>query len=378
MDPWRPMRPPNPTSPDAYRGSHLTQGLMAIAKAAALGSPLPSPADAAHFDALVALARVHRCLAIVAGPLQALPGVALPRIAELERAESGAWATYAVTAAAMGPVLEQAAMEGLTLIAYKGAAHAARYYQVPSARPMSDVDLLVLPEQKEHLYRIFRERNFSTFGTPGRDWTKDLSHERIFVPATAGSRSADVHTSPTSPARHRLPVGQLLARSRPGALFGAEVRFLSPEDELVVMAVNHAADHFRGGFVRFLDAWLVDRAERIDWSVVAQRARQAGAAAASWLTFSHAKRIAGLSVPDDILTALQPSALRRLWLNTVLDGDGFGEPHVALPRRIEQLLLTYPTLDQPTGFARFAAFHGGLRLMDAAQGLVDQLMSQRS
>src|SRR5205823_5859837 len=140
------------------RNLGLTAGLMKIAKAAALGRPPPSPADHATFDALVALARVHRCLAIVAGPMQALSGLDLARTEELERAEAGAWATYAVTAAALGPVLDQAASEGLTLLAYKGAAHAARYYHVPSARPMSDVDLLVLPAEKEHLYRIFHER----------------------------------------------------------------------------------------------------------------------------------------------------------------------------------------------------------------------------
>lgn len=366
------------TSADRRSALELTQVLMGMAKAAALARPVPTAEDQTQLAALIALARVHRCLAIVAGPLQTQPGISLDRLGELERAESGAWATYAVTAAVMAPVLEQAATEGLTLIAYKGAAHAARYYQVPSARPMSDVDLLVPSEQKEQLHRIFHERNFLTFATPGRDWTKSISHERIYVPATAGSRSADVHTTPASPARHRLPVDELLARSRPGLLFGATVRFLSPEDELVIMAVNHAADHFRGGFVRFLDAWLIDRHEQIDWSVVAERARQAGAAAASWLTLSHAKRIAGLSVPDDVLTGLQPSVLRRIWLNTLLDADGFGDPLVALPRRLEQLLLAYPTLDQPAGFARFAAFHGGLRLLDAAQGLVDQLTDKRS
>jgi hypothetical protein len=367
------MRHQKTTFLEDARNLGLTAGLMKIAKAAALGRPPPSPADHATFDALVALARVHRCLAIVAGPMQALPGLDLARTAELERAEAGAWATFAMTAAALGPVLDQAASQGLTLLAYKGAAHAARYYHVPSARPMSDVDLLVLPAEKEHLYRIFHERNFHTFATPRRDWTKSISHERIFVSATAGSRSADVHTAPAAPARHELPVHELLARSRPGALFGAPVRFLAPEDELVVMAMNHAADHFRGGFVRFLDAWLIDRAEVIDWTVVTERARRAGAAAASWLTLSHAKRVAGLSVPDDVLTDLQPSTLRRIWLNTLLDAKGSGDPLVALPRRIEQLLLAYPTLDQPTGFARFAAFHGGVRLLDAAQGLVDQL-----
>ena len=73
------------------------------------------------------------------------------------------------------------------------------------------------------------------------------------------------------------------------------------------------------------------------------------------------------------MTDLQPSTLRRIWLNTLLDAKGCGDPLVALPRRIEQLLLAYPSLDQPTGFARFAAFHGGVRLLDAAQGIVDQL-----
>jgi len=369
------MHAPPPSLAYDHRGPDPTRDLMAFAKAAALGRPVPAPTGEGQAGEMIALARLHRCLAIVAGPLQMRPGLDQPRRAELERAEAGAWATYAVTAAAMGPVLAQAATVGLTVIAYKGAAHATRYYHVPSARPMSDVDLLVLPAEKERLYQIFHEQNFQTFAMPGREWTKAISHERIFVPTTAGARSADVHTAPASPARHHLPVEELLARSRPGILFGAPVRFLSPEDELVVMAVNHGADHFRGGFVRSLDAWLMDGAEAIDWSAVVSRAHQAGAAAVSWLMLSHARTIAGLAVPDDVLTALRPSALRRMWLAALLDAAGFGDPRVALPRRLEQLLLAYPTLDQPTGFARFAAFHGGLRVLDAAQSFVDQVAS---
>ena len=360
--------------PTRLRGNReATSWLMAAAKAAAMGRPAPSPPVGFPPQTLAAQARAHRCLSIVAEALRAL-SEGLPALqAQLERAAAGAWATYTVTAAALGPVLAQAATEGVRLLAYKGAAHAERYYQVPSARAMSDVDLLVHPAQKEHLYRIFRERGFTTFGTPGRDWTGRASHERIFVPPTQGSRSADVHTAPASPARHRLPVDDLLARGRPGELFGAPLHFLSPEDELVVMAMNHAADHFRGGFVRFLDAWLIARAQRIDWPTLVETAHQARASAATWLTLSHAKRNAGLAVPEEILADLRPSALRRAWLDALLDADGFGNPLVTLPRRIEQVFLAYPTLDGAAGFARFAAFHGGLRLMDAAQELVDRL-----
>jgi hypothetical protein len=276
-----------------------------------------------------------------------------------------------LTVASIGPVLLQASDEKITVVVYKGAAQAARYYQEPWMRAMADVDILVGEGQQHRLYEILSSRGFRLRFTPGRVVTERVSHERSYAPPTPGARAIDIHTAPTPPARYRLPVMDMISRSRPGTLFDAPVRYLTPEDELLVMAVNQAYDHFRSGFVRHLDAWLITNREPIDWDYLVTTARQAGAATTTWLTLSNAKRTAGVAVPQEVLDALEPSWPRRAWFKALLRTEGDGDPRFTLSRRIEQVLLVYPVIDRPRDFARFVAVHGGLRLLDVGQAIIN-------
>ena len=306
-------------------------------------------------------------------PLRSLRNCPAELASELDRIQSAAWAVHAITAAAIGPVLEQASEQGITVVVYKGAAQAARYYKQPWTRSMADVDLLVRDDQKERLYEILAARNFRGRFTPGRVLTERVSHERSFVPPTPGARVLDIHTSPTPPARYRLPVDDMIARSVPGTLFDAPVRFLTAEDELLVMAVNQAYDHFRMGFVRYLDAWLISSRLVVDWKSLVKVAQLAGAATTTWLTLSNAKRVAGVDVPAEVLDEIEPSLVRRGWLRALLDTGGWGDPRFVLPRRIEQLLLVYPVIDRPLTFVGFLTHHGRLRLLDAFQVLSEKV-----
>ncbi|MEP6651733.1 MAG: nucleotidyltransferase family protein [Myxococcales bacterium] len=348
----------------------MIEALMSCAKAGATACPavVPPKQSAA---ALAQAGRRLRCLSLVAGPISHLPQCPPELSDQLARVLVGTWATYTLTAASVTPVLDQARAAGIKVVVYKGAAQAARYYVDPSARPMTDIDLLVADQDKGGIREILERNRFRMLSTPGRDWTAKVSHEYTFAPPIDGSRMIDVHTSPTPPARYHLPVTAMLARSTPGVLFGVPVQFLMAEDELIVMATNQAFDHFRSGFVRFLDAWLITTRIAIDWDVVAENARAAGAAAAAWLTLTLAEQIAGVPVPRAVLTRLRPPLARRLWLAALLDTRGMGEPRRQLSRRLEQLLLVYPLIDDTRGFLRFAGFHGRLRLLDASQQLMD-------
>lgn len=344
------------------------EALVRCAKAGAWQARAPQLDGLPPWEALVAAARAQHALAIVGRALRSRSDCPAPLRADLERIDSGAWATLTVTAAAIGPVLTEAAAAGMRVVAYKGAANAARYYDEPATRAMSDVDVLVRPEDEARFHAILTARGFTVLASPtGRRWTERASHERTFIPPTPGARMLDVHTAPAPPARYPFAVSEMLARATPGTLFDAPVHYLAPEDELLIMAANQAYDHFRFGLLRFLDAWLIIERSPVDWDRLVNSARRAGAATATWLTLGNARRLAGVSVPDDVLDRLRPSPARRAWLRAVLDTDGTGEPRSALPRRIEQLLLVYPTLDRARDFVRFAAVHGGLRALDAAE-----------
>ena len=365
------MAPPPATALGETERHQRDEALIRCAKAAAVpwrdGPPaldgLPSS------EGLVAAARAQHALAIVGRTLRARPDCPEPLRAELERIDRGAWATHVVSAAALGPVLAEAAAAGLRVVVYKGAAIAARHYAEPWTRAMTDVDVLVARADQPRLYAVLARHGWTPLLTPpGRTWSVKASHERTFVPPAEmqGARLLDVHTAPAQPARYRFPVGQMLERAEAGALFEAPVHFLTAADELLVMAANQAHDHYRFGLLRYLDAWLLTERGAVDWETLVASAHAAGVATGTWLTLSNAHRIAGAVVPRSTLARLQPSPLRRAWLRAALDLDGSGEPRRRLPRRAEQLALVYPTLDTTFDFVRFAAVHGALRILDAA------------
>lgn len=354
------------------QGASSKETLVSLAKAAARGDETPGVATE-DFASLVVQARALRCLPLVAEALSTLPNCPRELTGELERSTSGAWAVHMMTHASFGPILSEAFDSGIAVVVYKGAAQASRYYRHQFGRPMLDIDLLVSRDQEAAFHQILFARGFQLLVTPGRSWTSQVGYESTFTSPVSGARTIDVHTAPTPPARYPMPIARMLARSVSGTLFDAPVRFLAPEDELLVMAVNQAYDHFRSGFIRLLDAWLITTQEVVDWDRLVYDARVAGAGTALWLTLLSARRVACAPVPQKALDRLKPDWFRRTWLEALLDTDDQCEPRHQAHRRIEQLLLAYPLIDRPLGFARFTAYHGGLRLLDFAQQAVDRL-----
>jgi len=348
------------------------EALIRCAKAAAWSAGAPGLGPLPPPEQLVGAARAQHALAIVGASLRTLADCPEPLRAELDRIDRGAWATHVMTAAALGPVLAEAARDGMRVIVYKGGAIAARYYDRPWTRAMTDVDVLISRADERPLHALLARHGFTPLVTPaGRAWSVKASHERTFAPppTMAGARLVDVHTAPAQPARYRFPVADMLDRAEPGTLFEAPVHFLPAADELLVMAANQAHDHYRFGLLRYLDAWLLTERASVDWDGLIATARRAGVASAAWLTLTNAQRIAGAAPPPSVLARLRPSLARHVWLRAAFELSGWGEPRRPLPRRLEQLFLLYPTLDRPTAFLRFLAIHGGLRLLDAASSL---------
>jgi len=347
--------------------------LIRCAKAAAWRAGAPALGALPPPQALVEAARAQHALSIVGRTLKELPACPEALRGELERIERGAWATHVVTAAALGPVLAQAAGEGIRVVVYKGAALAGRYYDEPWMRAMSDVDVLVAPADEARLHALLARNGFTTLASaPGRTWSVKASHERTFISPAAGARMLDVHTAPAQPARYRFLVDDMLRRAQPGTLFEAPVHLLTAADELLVMAANQAHDHYRFGLLRYLDAWLLVARSTVDWDALIATAHAAGVASAAWLTLANAQRIAGAAVPEAVLARLGPSPFRQTWLRAAFALEDSGEPRRALPRRLEQLVLLYPTLDRSRDFARFGAVHGALRILDAGAALLSR------
>lgn len=156
----------------------------------------------------------------------------------------------------------------------KGYGLASRLFPAnPLARPSSDVDLLLAPSQLALTEKTLAELGLTHRAIPGVDDELREHHHRAWVGPGA---LVEVHFRLFSGfgGAHFDEAG-VQARAREGALDGKRVRWLSPDDEFLYLAV-HAANH---GFLRA--SWLVDLAQflechpELDWHAIKARAEDA-------------------------------------------------------------------------------------------------------
>jgi putative nucleotidyltransferase-like protein len=203
---------------------------------------------------------------------------------------------------------DAAAGAGITFMPLKGAILAVDYYPVPALRPMSDLDLLVRPEDLEAMGHLLRSLGYRevdrqpSYVEEGRLDRRSREHQ--WVMARSGvSVLVEYRAEPMEPAVGQLTdldsaftakLGQHAAaiwtRARPSP---AGLR-MSPEDLLLHVAAHQAARH-----ADFRLIWLHDIARIVtrdsahfDWEYVcasAMRLRVAGPvraaleAAARWI-----------------------------------------------------------------------------------------------
>jgi hypothetical protein len=112
----------------------------------------------------------------------------------------------------------------------------------------------------------------------------------------------------------RIDDAELWARALPATLADQPALILSPEDNLLQVAVHQAINHnMSAPWLRGLVDSALARHTPLDWSVIVQRARTWRVATAVWLVLSLAVDLAGLQEAAEAARELQPSALRR-WL----------------------------------------------------------------
>jgi hypothetical protein len=125
------------------------------------------------------------------------------------------------------------ALAPLPVVVFKGFAYAELIYPSPGGRLMGDVDLLIAPEQVAEAVRRLTELGFTA------EWPVDLAHAYEFEWTFKRANLAlDVHRGFSFPARLRVDVADVVARAIPWAGLGSNARLLSPEDALLVQALQ--------------------------------------------------------------------------------------------------------------------------------------------
>lgn len=207
---------------------------------------------------------------------------------------------------------------GCEIIVLKGASLAELTYMDLGLRTFSDVDILVKESDWPKVLSILKKLGYR-------------SNERFFadLPPKIAPYDFQAHLQFFSPADtcveiqfDLLTIGigmrdidGIWKRSRKAVVGGAQVKVLSPEDQLLHLVV-HANRH---GCTRL--KWLVDIVETvswgppIDWGVLEATARRENVTAIFYLTMEHVARLLGAQqIISEMPLSMYPKLFRRiLW-----------------------------------------------------------------
>lgn len=195
---------------------------------------------------------------------------------------------------------------GIRPVLLKGYGLGARLYGDPLLRPTSDVDLLVAPDEMDASRQVLTSLGLRPKPESDDYYPPAYRHHEAFE---GPGGLVELHFRLMANWGATWEGKTVLPRAVSAELEGQPVRYLSPEDELVYLAL-HAANHMLGRLGWLFDLKLFIRAyPTLDWSRVVAIARETGMPSPSFYALDAAHRLVGAQVPAWVLDALSPPRL---------------------------------------------------------------------
>jgi len=213
-------------------------------------------------------------------------------------------------------VLEGLAAQAIDVVVLKGAFLAQAVYEDAALRPMSDVDLLVRPQDLERAARAMRALGWLQ-SPPVPEGGHQLPTFEL-----AGVQ-VDLHWSiEDDAAPFRVDGGGLWQRAVPARLSQASALALSAEDLLLHLCLHTAYNHgwlqFDGGLRQMADIAVVVRHHEatFDWPAFTARALAWRAGRCVWLALATARDLLRVGIPDSALSGLERAQPNGCWSRT--------------------------------------------------------------
>jgi Uncharacterised nucleotidyltransferase len=260
----------------------------------------------------------------------------------------------------LGETLRALRAEGIPVIVLKGGYLASIVYGDHAARPMRDLDLLVMRRDLERAEAALLELGYSRHPNKEGDYS-ECEHLQPLI----GRHGVpiEIHwtiASPTEPIH--IDVNGLWERAQAARIADVDVNALAPEDLLLHLCVHTSLTHqLELGLRACWDILEVARhfGEAIDWEHVRQRASEWRVEKYVYMTLRLAAELLGASIPDRVLTTLEPT--------------GFKAELITMARR--EVLLGQAA---PSVSPRFAEMCGRGRLRERAHLVCDTLLPSRT
>lgn len=230
----------------------------------------------------------------------------------------GEWELHAQTLARLEETLQEA---GVTAVLLKGAALALTVYPEPAWRTMSDIDLWVRDEAMGDAVRAVQGVGFAVYSKEERPWQlQRLSRGEVqLYRADWAQGLVELHWSAFQGwwmlRVANADAAAVWARKKSLSLPESDAAFyqLEAADTVLQVGLHLAIGHQFGmkALQGLIDIALTARARRVDWRLVAERARRWRVATAVYTVLHLLDQLIGAQGVEIALQELQPGRLRR-------------------------------------------------------------------
>lgn len=219
----------------------------------------------------------------------------------------------------------------ITLLALKNSGITMGIYPYLGACPMGDVDVLVRKSQFRKAHKVLVDKGYKfkfrcEFEEESIDAAEKSGGAEYSVQLDNGEHLwFELQWRPIAgrwiQPKHEPRADDLVERSIP--IKGSNVRLLSPEDNLLQVALHTAKHTFvrAPGFRLHTDVDRIVSTQNIDWKVFEKMVLELKTKTAVFISLSMAHDLLGTNIPDDVLKSIRPNALKikimQIWLTKV-------------------------------------------------------------
>lgn len=224
----------------------------------------------------------------------------------------------------------------IPLLALKNSGITRGMYPYLGACPMGDIDVLVSKKQFREAHEILTEHGYTLkfrceFEEDSLEAAEHGGGAEYSVQLDGGQHLwFELQWRPVAgrwiQPEQEPKADELVARSI--AIEGSDVRLLSPEDNLLQVALHTAKHTFvrAPGFRLHTDVDRIVSTQDIKWDLFTDRVIALKTKTAVYMSLVMAKSLLGSPVPDDVLLKIQPNGLKVRIMQGWLERVGIFEP----------------------------------------------------
>ncbi len=254
------------------------------------------------------------------------------------------------------------AQHDIPLLALKNSGITRGMYPYLGSCPMGDIDVLVSKKQFREAHDILTEKGYTL------KFRCEFEEDSILAAEHGGGAEYSVELEGGRHLWFELqwrPVAgrwiqpeqepkadELVERSI--AIEGSDVRLLSPEDNLLQVALHTAKHTFvrAPGFRLHTDVDRIVSTQNIDWDLFVDRVIALKTKTAVYMSLAMAKTLLGTPVPRDVLGKIQPNTFKIKLMQTWLEKVGIFDPDASKwskPGYIVFVSMLYDTIGDFVG-----------------------------